>query len=168
MSRHTVASFISTRQARPPIAQSVPDGPLEGRLEVNVVFTNPQATAAALKYAASLAHDLDAVIRLRAGIVVPVQLPLDEPPVSVAFTERLLSDLVSGLDADRFARTVDLYVCRDWQETLLQVLKPDSPIVIGSSRRWWPTAENRLAKALRSQGHRVIVAGCNRSLAAVL
>jgi hypothetical protein len=168
MNRHTVANFISTRQVQPPIAQSVPDGVLEGRLEVNVIFTNPQATAAALKYAASLAQDLEAVIRLRAGIVVPVQLPLDEPPVSVAFTECLLSDLVSRLDADSFARTVDLYVCRDWQETLLQILKPDSPIVIGSSTRWWLTAENRLAKALRANGHRVIVADCNRSLAAGL
>lgn len=168
MNKHTVANFISTRQAQPPVAQSVPEGLLEGRLEVNVIFTNPQATAAALQYAASLAHDLDAVVRLRAGIVVPFLLPLDEPPVSVAFTERLLSGLVSRLDANSFARTVDLYVCRDWQETLLQILKPDSPVVIGSSTRWWPRAEDRLTKALRSNGHRVLVADCSRPFSAGL
>jgi hypothetical protein len=163
MNRHTVENFFSTRQAQPPTAQPVPDVS-PGHLEVNVIFTNPQATAAALQCAESLAQDLGAVIRLRAGIVVPFQLPLDEPPVSVAFTERMLSGLVSRLDADRFARTVDLYVCRDWQETLLQILNPDSPVVVGGRRRWWPTAESRLVKALRSNGHRVIVADCNRGL----
>jgi hypothetical protein len=163
MNRHSVASFISTRQAQPPNAQSVPES-LEGRLEVNVIFTDPQATAAALKCAESLAQDLGAVIRLRAGMVVPFPLPLDEPPVSVAFTERLLTDLASQLDADGFERTVDVYVCRDWQETLLQILNPDSPVVIGGSKHWWPAPENRLVKALRSKGRRVIVADCNRGL----
>ena len=163
MNRHTVANFISTRQAQPPFAQPVPDAS-EGRLEVNVIFTNPRATADALKCAETLALDLGAVIRLRAGIVVPFQLPLDEPPVSIAFTERQLTDLVSRLDADGFERTLDLYVCRDWQKTLLQILNPDAPVVIGSSRRWWPTAENRLVKTLRSNGHRVIVADSNRAL----
>lgn len=163
MNRHTVANFLSTRSAQPPTVQPVPDVS-PGRLEVNVIFTNARATAAALTCAETLAQDLGAVIRLRAGIVVPLQLPLEEPPVSVAFTERMLSDLVSGLDADRFERTVDLYVCRDWQETLLQILNPDSPVVIASGNRWWPTAENRLVKALRSKGHRVIVADCNRGL----
>jgi hypothetical protein len=163
MNRRSTPNFISTPQAQPPNAQPVPDG-LEGRLEVNVVFTDSRATAAALQCAESLAKDLGAVIRLRAGIVVPFQLPLEEPQVSVAFTERQLTDLVARLDADGFARTVDLYICRDWQETLLQVLSPDSPVVIGSSRRWWPTAESRLVKALQSQGRRVIVADCNREL----
>jgi hypothetical protein len=158
-----VENSISTWQAHPPNAKPVADG-LEGRLEVNVIFTNPRATAAALQCAESLAQDLGAVIRLRAGIVVPFQLPLEEPPVSVAFTEGLLSDLVSRLDADGFERAVDLYVCRDWQETLLQILNPDSPVVVGSTSRWWPTAEDRLVRALRSKGHRVIVADGNRGL----
>jgi hypothetical protein len=167
MNRHTVPSFTSTRPAQPPYAQPVPDR-FAGRLEVNVVFTNPAATAAALQRAESLAQDLGAVIRLRAAIVVPPQLPLDEPPVSIAFTERLLANLVSRLEAVGFERAVDLYVCRDWQETLLQVLNPESLVVIGSSRRWWPTAENRLVKELRSKGHRVIVADRNRGLQPVL
>jgi hypothetical protein len=167
MNRYSAANFAGTQQAQPPFAQHLPDGS-EGRLEVNVIFTNPQATAAALECAVSLAQDLGAVIRLRAGIMVPFPLPLDQPPVSTAFTERMLSDLVSRLDADGFERTVDLYVCRDWRETLLQILHPDSPVVIGSSGRWWPTAENRLVKALRSKGHRVIVADGNRVLQAAL
>ena len=167
MNRYAIANFVSTRHAQPPAAQRAPDGS-EGRLEVNVICTNPQATAEALQCAKSLAQDLGAAIRLRAGIVIPFRLPLDQPPISIAFTERLLAGLVSRLDADGFERTVDLYVCRDWQETLLQILNPESPVVIGISKRWWPTAENRLVKALRSKGHRVIVADRNRGLQPVL
>jgi hypothetical protein len=127
-------------------------------VEVNVIYTNPVATAAALRCAESLARELQAAIRLRAGVVVPWQLPLDEPHVSVAFTENVLSDLISRPDAEGFARTAELYLCRDWRETLLQVLDLNSPVIIGHSSNWWPGPENRLAKTLRSKGYRVIVA----------
>ena len=66
-----------------------------GQLEVNVIFTDPQATAAAFKAATTLAADLDACIRVRAAIAVPFSLPLDRPQVSVPFTEKILSELVS-------------------------------------------------------------------------
>lgn len=130
-----------------------------GQLEVNVVFTDARATAGALRYAMSLARDLKVSIRLRAAIIVPWQLPLDEPPVSVAFTEQLLSDLVSEFDGESCALAVNLYLCRNWRETLLEILDPNSPVVIGSSKRWWFAAENRLARALRRKGYRVLVAG---------
>jgi hypothetical protein len=152
-----IANFISTPRGRSSDSQSGPASS-QGLLEVNVIFTNPHTTAAALMCAESLARGLQATIRLRAAIVVPWQLPLDEPHVSIAFTERLLSGLISRLEGDSAAGTVDLYVCRYWCETLLQVLHPNSPVVIGRSSRWWPGPENRLAKALRSKGYRVIFA----------
>src|SRR6185436_18478235 len=65
-----------------------------GQLEVNVIYTNPKATGAALKSAALLARDLGARIELKAVITVPMRLPLDQPPVSVSFLERLLAKLV--------------------------------------------------------------------------
>lgn len=151
------ARLISNPQARLSIAQPALDDS-QDRLEVNVIFTSPRATVGALQYAESLAQGLKATIRLRAAIVVPWQLPLDEPPVSVACTERLLSNLVSRLAADGFAQAADLYICRDWRATLLQVLDPNSPVIIGRSSRWWPGPESGLAKALRSKGYRVIVA----------
>src|ERR1700756_1195428 len=78
----------------PPSLGGERTGHQPGRFEVNVIFTDPQATVAALRTAGSLARDLGANIRVRAAITVPYTLPLEEPPVSVAFTERLLSDLV--------------------------------------------------------------------------
>ena len=133
-----------------------------GRFEVNVIFTDPQATVAALKTAGTLARDLGACVRVRAAIPVPYALPLDEPPVSVPFTERLLSGLVCRLEQGDFEPTIHLYLCRNQVEALLQVLTPNSLVVIGGRKHWWPTAERRLADALRSKGHRVVFIGLKR------
>ena len=144
---------------RPPVSRETTEGLGPGRLEVNVIFTDPQATAAALKTAESFARDLGACIRMRAAIPVPYPLPVDKPPVPVSFTERLLSDLVCHLEQGGLEPTIDLCLCRDRLGTLLRVLRPHSVVVIGGRKRWWPTAETRMAKALRSKGHRVVFIG---------
>jgi hypothetical protein len=126
-------------------------------LEVNVIFTEQQAAAAALKAAESFARGLGACIRLRAAIVVPMRLAIDQPPVSVRFMERLLRDLVGQPDPDGPEVAVHLYVCRNWLGALLQELKPNSLVVIGGRKHWWPTPEIRMARALRANGHRVAV-----------
>src|ERR1700719_892690 len=64
-----------TRTAAPKFAS--------GPLAVNVIFTDVQSTAAALKFAQSFARELGARISLRAAIAVPFQLPLDQPQISV-------------------------------------------------------------------------------------
>jgi hypothetical protein len=136
---------------------TAPPGFASGPLEVNVIFTGPQATAAGLNFAQGFARELGAHIRLRAAIAVPLQLPLDEPSVSIAFLQENLRNLVSQLEPDSFAPSVYLYLCRDCISALLQVLAPNSLVVIGGPKRWWPTAERRMARALRSKGHRVIL-----------
>ena len=150
------------KPARPSAIWDTAEGLGPKRLEVNVIFTDPQATAAALKTAGSLARDLGACIRVRAAIAVPYALPLDKPLVSAGFIEELLSDLVCRLELDAFEPSVHLYLCRDQVETLLQVLSPNSLVVIGGRKHWWPTAERRVAKALRSKGHRVVFIGLKR------
>jgi len=148
-----------TKPARPSVNWETPEILGPKRLEVNVIFTDPQATVAALKTAGSLARDLGASIRVRAAITVPYALPLDKPPVSASFIEEFVSDLVCRLDLDVFEPSVCLYLCRDQIETLSQVLSPNSLVVIGGREHWWPTAERRVAKALRSKGHRVVFVG---------
>lgn len=127
-----------------------------GQLEVNVIYTNPKATAMALKSAALLARDLGARIELRAVMAVPLRLPLDHPPVAVSFLERLLAKLVWQLEPCPFEPSVHLYLCRDQIETLLHVLEPHSLVIIGGRKHWWPTQETRMARTLRSHGHRVV------------
>src|ERR1035437_8457145 len=150
------------KPARPSVSWETAEGLGSGRHEVNVIFTDPQATAAALKTAGSLARDLGACIRVRAAIAVPYALPLDKTLVSAGFIEEILSDLVCRLELDVFEPSVHLYLCRDQVETLLQVLSPNSLVVIGGRKHWWPTAERRVAKALRSKGHRVVFIGLKR------
>jgi hypothetical protein len=150
------------KPTRPPVSWETAEGLGPGRLEVNVIFTDPQATLVALKTAGSLARDLGACIRLRAAIAVPYALPLDKPPVSVRFTEGLVFDLVCRLELATFEPSVHLYLCRHQIETFLQVLRPNSLVVIGGRKRWWPPAERRMAKALRSKGHRVVFIGLKR------
>jgi len=137
-----------TRTAAPKFAS--------GPLAVNVIFTDVQSTAAALKFSQSFARELGARISLRAAIAVPFQLPLDRPQISVAFLQESMRKLVSQLEKDTFEPTLHLYLCRDRVRALSQVLRPNSVVVIAGRRRWWPTAETRMARALRTEGHRVV------------
>jgi len=52
---------------------------------------------------------------------------------------------------------IQMYLCRDLTETIRRVLKPDSVVVIGGRKRWWPTPEQKLAAILRRDGHHVIL-----------
>lgn len=127
-----------------------------GRLEVNVVFTAPQATALALRTATALAAELDACIRLRAAVVVPLQLPLDQPQVSIPFMQDVLSGLVSRLEPHKLDVTAHLYPSRDRTKTFLDLLEPNSVVILSARKRPWRTPESRFAKRLQREGHRVL------------
>ena len=53
--------------------------------------------------------------------------------------------------------SIQVYLCRDLTETIRQVLKPESVVVIGGQKHWWPAREEKLARALRRDGHHVIL-----------
>jgi hypothetical protein len=147
----------AVRSERPPVLtweRAEPSAP--GQLEVNVIFTDPHATASAFKAATTLAADLDACIRVRAAIAVPLRLPLVRPQVSIPFMEKVLSELVSRAEPSSLDVTIHLYLSRDRIETFLQVLHPNSLVIIAGRKRLWPTPESRIAKSLQSQGHRVM------------
>jgi hypothetical protein len=124
-------------------------------LEVSVVFTSAAETVAALKRAAALASRLDARITLLVMQIVPYPLALERPPVPSDFNEKRLEAIAKASSVDA---TVRVYLCRDRMETLSAVLKPGSLVVVGGRRRWWPTAEQKLARRLRRAGHDVILA----------
>ena len=124
------------------------------KLEVSVVFTTLQGTLAALQTADELARDLGAQIRILLTQVVPYPLPLASCPVFLPFTERRLHALASQAAVPVRAH---VYLCRDSRQALLEALEPESLVVIGGNKRWWPTREESLARLLRSQGHQVIL-----------
>jgi hypothetical protein len=134
-----------TVEARPNIRPGV--------LSVVVPYTTPQLTRAALRHSA-VCSDLDIQVCLVDVQVVPFPRPLDEPPINKEFSEHRLHDLFeeSGLSG----QTSVLYA-RDRLEGYRRMLEPKSLVVLATKKRWWPTRERRLARALSKAGHQVML-----------
>lgn len=125
----------------------------EHSLEVAVVFTSAAATIAALRKAGALADQLGARISLVVPQVVPYPLPLETPPVLREFSDCRFREIATE---SLIETSVRIYLCRDALETVKSVLAPRSLVVMGGSRRWWPTRERRWARSLRRSGHEVV------------
>ena len=125
----------------------------KSRLNVAVVFTSVDATLAALRKAGVLANRLGGRITLVVPQIVPYPLPLTSPPVLLDWSEKRFRVIASESLVET---AVLIYLCRDRLETLTGVLSPRSLVVVGGRKRWWPTAEQRLARTLRRAGHEVI------------
>ena len=127
----------------------------EPRLNISVIFTSVESTLKALKKAGALATSLGARITLVVPQVVPYPRPIESPPVLIDWNERRFRVIAEQSPVET---TVRIYLCRDRLETLTSVLNSGSIVILGARRRWWPTAESRLARSLRKAGHEVIVA----------
>jgi hypothetical protein len=124
------------------------------RLEINVLCTSVPATVRAMEKAVEFAHGLNARVRLLVAQEVSYAVPLESSPVAVEFQEASFRQIAQSCDVE--AR-VDIFLCRDAEQTFLQHLPRHSLVVLGSPRRWWPTCEERLARNLRRSGHEVVV-----------
>jgi hypothetical protein len=85
--------------------------------------------------------------------VVPHPLPLETPPVLVEFNENRFRVIASESPVET---SVQIYLCRNRMEMLLRMLSPNSLVVIGGQKKWWPTSERLMARRLRQAGHKVI------------
>ena len=124
------------------------------KLNIAVVFTSVESTLAALKEAGNLANSLGAKITLVVPQVVPYPLPLETPPVLLEFNEHRFRVIASESLVET---SVQIYLCRDRMEMLLGTLSPNSLVVIGGRKKWWPTTEKMMARRLRQAGHKVIL-----------
>ncbi len=125
------------------------------RLEVSVIFTDAAGGLAALEMAEGLAKQLGAYLRLIMPYEVHYSLPLEAPPVMVEYLESQLRELAerTGLEID-----AQVCLCREKRSALNKLLMPDSLIIVGGKKHWWPTAAQKLANALQDDGHHVIFA----------
>jgi hypothetical protein len=128
-------------------------GRADARFNISVVFTSADATLAALRKAGVLAGRLHARIILLVPQIVPYPLPLTSPPILLDFNERRFQVIA---EESPVQTTVRLYLCRDRYNMLKGALQPHSVVVLAGPKRWWPTAESRLARSLRRAGHEVI------------
>lgn len=127
-------------------------------LDVNVIHTEPRSTCAALRFANSFASGLNASIHLLVVLSVPTQLPIDQPAVSVGFIRRTLCEIVGDFGSPAGRYSLQIYLSRSRRvDTLLQVLRPNSVVILGDGRRFLPTMEKRLSSTLRAHGHNVVL-----------
>jgi hypothetical protein len=89
--------------------------------------------------------------------VVPFPLPLERPPVLLQFSEARFGAIAEQSAVETY---VQIYLCRNAQETLISVLDSDAIVVLGGpKRKWlsfWKTPEERLARRLRLAGYEVL------------
>jgi hypothetical protein len=127
-----------------------------GELCVFVPYTRPDLTRAALAEAFVLTEKLAARIILLAVQVVPYPLPLERPDVAPALLENKLKAIAGEVDAPVEVR---LLFARDTPTAIQDTLPADSLVVLATRKRWWPTAEGKLARSLGRAGHSVALLG---------
>jgi hypothetical protein len=84
---------------------------------------------------------------------VPYTLPLERRALPEGFLENQVRALQRDFPEEISVR---IHLCRHPRQGLREVLEAHSLIVIGGRKRWWPTAEQRLAKFLHSSGYQVV------------
>jgi hypothetical protein len=122
-------------------------------LSVNVISTTIPATLSALRHAGELAHELGIQIRLLVPQIVPYPLPINNPPVDPNFRVRQFHTVAAGGNVETY---IDVRLCRNLDDALVGALLPQSLVLIGGRKRWWPTREQRLARSLSLAGHHVL------------
>ena len=144
-------SNLTTTQG---VKTSVPASVVEPQLSIVVPYTNPELTTAALKHAATLSAGLNATLRLIDAQIVPVQRPLNEPPVNREFQVSRMSSIVeeTGIPV-----RVEIIYTRDRMECFRRTVEAGSLIVITAGLPLWPTAEKKLARSLLKAGYDVVL-----------
>jgi len=126
----------------------------ERPLEVVVLFTTMDETAAALEAASTLARGLQARVKLLVLQIVPYPLALNEPAVPPSHIASRLLSLAhdAGVEA-----SIEIRLCRETGDALCRSLPAHSIVVLGIRGRWWRPSSGRLGQLLRKQGHHVVL-----------
>jgi hypothetical protein len=125
-----------------------------GEFEVTVPYTDPEVTSAVLERAALLAAGLKAQVHLIAVHTAPYPLPFGCPAAEHASLVERLVDLASHC---RLPVRPQVVLARYWNDGFQYALKPESTVVIGARGRLWQTQEEKLARRLAHEGHKVVL-----------
>jgi hypothetical protein len=125
-----------------------------GELEVVVPYTEPSVTAEILRRVPALAAGLNAQITLIAVHTLPYPLPFVCPALVHANLVEQLTDLASHCELPVHPQVV---LARDRAEGFRYVLKSSSTVLIGSHKHLWRTQEEKLARFLAHDGHKVVL-----------
>jgi hypothetical protein len=130
--------------------------PLASGCRVYVVFTDLKGSTAALEAGGRLTASLGIDLAMVVIQTVPFVLPLSDPPVSLEFKTRQISDLIrsTGLDVQ-----ATIYLCRYDAEVLFRILPPGSLVLFGLKKSRFPSRAKRLASLLERRGLHVLRVG---------
>jgi hypothetical protein len=125
-----------------------------GELDVVVPYTEWSVTDALLKRAVALTAGLSARLTLVAVHTVPYPAPFGCPSAVHAHLVEQLVDLASRCPLPVNPQVV---LARGRTEGFAYVLKPESIVLLGARKHWWRTEEERLARTLARDGHKVVL-----------
>jgi hypothetical protein len=123
-----------------------------GELEVVVPYTEWAVTAALLKRAETLTAGLNVKLKLIAVHAVPFPATFECPAAVHAHLVEQVMDLASRCP---FPVDAQVVLARSRDEGFRYMLKPESTVLLGARKHFWRTAEERLAKTLVADGHKV-------------
>ena len=123
-------------------------------LDVVVPYTEWSVTDALLKRAVALTAGLNFRLTLVAVHTVPYPAPFACPTAVHAHLVEQLVDLASRCPVPVNPQVV---LARGRTEGYCHVLKPESIVLLGARKHWWRTDEEKLARTLARDGHKVVL-----------
>jgi hypothetical protein len=123
-------------------------------LELVVPFTDPALAAALMRRATALTAGLDAHIQLVAVHTVPFPADFHCTAFAHAFLVDQLTDLATACPLPVNPQVV---LARSRSDGFRFALRPESTVLIASRRALWRTSEERLARMLADDGHKVVL-----------
>jgi hypothetical protein len=123
-----------------------------GELELVVPYTDPSLARALLRKAVALTAGLQARVSLVAVHAVPFPADFRCPTSTHAFLVNQLMELAAECPLPVNPQVV---LARSRDEGFRYALRAESTVLVGTYRHLWRTSEERLARTLVSDGHKV-------------
>lgn len=129
-----------------------------GEIELVVPYTDLETTRTVLNRAVALTAGLNARIFLVAIHALPYPSPFVCPTAVHAFLVAQLLDLAQGCSVPVALQVV---LARTREDGFRHALKPEATVLLGTHRHFWRTSEERLARMLVNDGHKVVLLHVN-------
>jgi hypothetical protein len=133
---------------------SIAAGGEVGELEVVVPYADAELTRAVLARSAMLTAGLHARIALVAVHTVPYPSDFACPAAVHAFLVAKLVELSADCPLPVNPQVV---LARTREDGYRHALRAESTVVVGTRRHVWRTSEERLARSLAADGHKVVL-----------
>jgi hypothetical protein len=121
-------------------------------IELAVLYTEPELAESLLRHAVALTAGLDARVHLVAVHAVPYPRDFECPASAHA---HLVQSLMELANQSPLVVNPVVVLARSREEGFHYALHPESTVLVGSRRSVWRTAEEKLARSLARDGHKV-------------